>query len=170
MATVGGNLFVEQPYGDLAVCLIALGASAAIVGPTGHRAAPVEEVASVGVGFGEIVTAVVFQLPAAGSFRYRKASRRALNSASIVTVAARIEMAGGTVSGCRIALGGVAPRPVRAKSVEAALQGRPFDRASVDAAAAAASADIEPFTDAYASAWYRARVTPVHIRRALLGE
>src|SRR5262245_54259097 len=37
MATVGGNLFVKQPYGDFAVCLIALGAEATIAGPTGNR-------------------------------------------------------------------------------------------------------------------------------------
>ena len=35
MATVGGNLFVKQPYGDLAACLIALGATASISGPSG---------------------------------------------------------------------------------------------------------------------------------------
>ena len=37
MATVGGNLFVKQPYGDLAACLIALGATASISGPSGER-------------------------------------------------------------------------------------------------------------------------------------
>ena len=44
------------------------------------------------------------------------------------------------------------------------------DRAHVEAAAGQALKDIDPADDAYASAWYRARVTPVHIRRALLGE
>jgi len=50
------------------------------------------------------------------------------------------------------------------------LAGKPFDRANVEAAAAEARNDIAPTDDAYASAWYRARVTPVHIRRALIGE
>jgi CO/xanthine dehydrogenase FAD-binding subunit len=76
----------------------------------------------------------------------------------------------GKVAGARIALGGAAPRPVRALSVEAALIGRPLDAHSVTAAAQAAVNDIEPFSDAYASAWYRARVLPIHIRRALLGD
>ena len=48
--------------------------------------------------------------------------------------------------------------------------GRPFDLAHVDAAANAALEDASPFDDAYASAWYRRRVLPVHIRRALLGD
>ena len=58
---------------------------------------------------------------------------------------------------------------MRAPSVEAALIGRPLDEASVTAAAALAAGDTDPFSDAYASAWYRARVLPVHIRRALIG-
>src|SRR5262245_32912555 len=40
LATVGGNLFVAQPYGDLAVCLLALDATAEIAGPDGTREAP----------------------------------------------------------------------------------------------------------------------------------
>ena len=59
---------------------------------------------------------------------------------------------------------------MRARSVEEALTGNPLDREHAEQAAAKAERDIEPFDDSYASAWYRARVTPVHIRRALVGE
>ena len=96
--------------------------------------------------------------------------RRRQNSASIVTVAAVVEVEGGTVASLRIALGGAGARPVRAAAAEAALLGSPFDLEHVDAAANAALEDASPFDDAYASAWYRRRVLPVHIRRALLGE
>jgi carbon-monoxide dehydrogenase medium subunit len=145
LATVGGNLFVPQPYGDLAVCLLALDATAELAD---GRTVPVAEAEG-------LVTAVVFTIPK--EWRFRKAMRRKLNSASIVTVAAVLEAP-------RIALGGVAPKPVRARHAEAAYaQG-------VEAAAEAALQDIDPFDDAYASAWYRRRVVPVHVRRALLGE
>jgi CO/xanthine dehydrogenase FAD-binding subunit len=170
MATLGGNLFVKQPYGDLAACLIALNATATIAGSNGSRTETVELLVQGALGPGEIVTRLSFVLPKPGSFKFRKATRRAQNSAAIVTVAAVVETAGGKVSSCRIALGGVASHAVRARSVEQALAGKPLDRASVDAAASQASKDISPSDDAYASAWYRARVTPVHIRRALLGE
>jgi CO/xanthine dehydrogenase FAD-binding subunit len=170
MATVGGNLFVKQPYGDFAVCLIALGAEATIAGPAGDRSEPVEKTVASPLSRGEIVTSVSFALPAAGSFRFRKASRKAFNSAAIVTVAAVVATSGGVVSECRLALGGVARTAIRAASVEKALIGKPLDRANVEAAAVEARHDIAPADDAYASAWYRARVTPVHIRRALLGE
>ncbi|WP_028059247.1 FAD binding domain-containing protein [Candidatus Solirubrobacter pratensis] len=160
MATVGGNLFVGQPYGDLAVCLLALDAEVHVAGENERTIEVGEPIAP-----GELVTAVTFELPGAANWRFTKAMRRRLNSASIVTVAAVVKP--GDV---RIALGGVAPRPVRARAAEALLTGKPLDREHVEAAAKAAVQDAEPFTDAYASAWYRERVLPVHVRRALLGE
>jgi CO/xanthine dehydrogenase FAD-binding subunit len=170
LATVGGNLFARQPYGDLAVALLALDATAAIVGPNGARQAPVADVIEGGVAPDEIVTSVAFDLPAPGTWFYTKAMRRKLNSAAIVTVAASIAVEDGTIRAARVALGGAGSRPVRARSAEAALAGRPLDAAAVNEAADRALDDANPFTDAYASAWYRARVLPVHFRRAILGE
>jgi CO/xanthine dehydrogenase FAD-binding subunit len=141
LATVGGNLFVPQPHGDLAVCLLALDAKV-------HLADGRE----VGVLEAEgLVTKISFDTPE--RWFYRKAMRRRQNSASIVTVAS---------DGTRIALGGVAPTAVRATAAEEALASGDIDRAaelSVEAA--------DPFDDAFASAWYRRRVLPVHVRRAL---
>jgi len=169
LATVGGNLFAPQPYGDLAVALLALDASVEVAGPAGSRTARVSEILDSGVAAGEIVTAVAFALPAAGTWFYTKAMRRKLNSAAVVTVAARIATEGGVVSEARIALGGAGPRPVRAGAAEAALLGKPLDADAVAAAAERALDDARPFSDAYASAWYRGRVLPVHLRRAILG-
>jgi CO/xanthine dehydrogenase FAD-binding subunit len=188
LATVGGNLFVPQPYGDLAVCLLALDATVAVTGPDGDRTAPVEQLR---LDRGEIVTAVRFAVPAAGTWFYHKAMRRRLNSAAIVTVAAVVASLGGkvgavetadgsvaslgdksaalAVTSARIALGGVAPRPVRAASAETVLIGRPLETDALDEAGRAARADIDPFDDSYASAWYRSRVLPVHLRRAFIG-
>ncbi|MEO3789502.1 FAD binding domain-containing protein [Nonomuraea sp. B10E15] len=162
-ATVGGNLFVAQPYGDLAVCLLALDATCEIAGPAGRRAAPVADVLAAGIAAGEVVVAVRVTLPEPGAWHYHKAMRRRLNSAAIVTVAS-VTSAGDR----RIALGGLAPRPVRAVSAERLLSGRPLTPESLTEAGEAARADIDPFDDAYASAWYRARVLPVHLRRAFL--
>jgi CO/xanthine dehydrogenase FAD-binding subunit len=145
LATVGGNLFVPQPYGDLAVCLLALDATGELADGRSVEVAQAEG----------LVTAVRFAIPK--EWRFLKAMRRRLNSASIVTVAAVLDTP-------RIALGGVARTPVRARHAEAALAD------GVEAAAQAALHDIDPFDDAYASAWYRRRVVPVHVRRALLGE
>ena len=130
LATVGGNLFVPQPHGDLAVCLLALDARV-------ERS-------------GDLVTGVAFKVPE--RWFYTKAMRRRMNSASIVTVAS---------DGVRIALGGVAREPVRATAAEEALAA-----GDIDAAAELAVEAADPFDDAFASAWYRRRVLPVHVRRA----
>jgi CO/xanthine dehydrogenase FAD-binding subunit len=156
LATVGGNLLVPQPHGDLAVALLALDATVGVVSADGARTVPVGEP----IGKHEVITWVHFGLPG-GTWRYRKAMRRKHNSASIVTVAAVIG------EDVRIALGGVAAKPIRARAAERVLAADPQ---AVAEAADAARDGIEPFDDAYASAWYRTRVLPVHVRRALLGE
>jgi CO/xanthine dehydrogenase FAD-binding subunit len=170
LATVGGNLFVAQPYGDLAVALLALDAEVEVAGPAGRETLGVGAVLDGGVAAGHVVAGVRFDIPPDGAWFYLKAMRRKLNSASIVTVAAVVAVEGGTVAAARIALGGAGTRPVRATAAEAALVGGPLQRERVEAAGAAAAEAAEPFSDAYASAWYRRRVLPVHIRRALLGE
>ncbi len=170
LATVGGNLFAPQPYGDLAVALLALEAEATVLGPDGERQGAVAEILERGVGRTELVTEVAFARPAPGAWFFTKAMRRKLNSAAIVTVAAVIMIEDGVVSSARIALGGAGPRPVRARAVEQALVGVSLTPDAVMAAAAKVSEDADPFSDVYASAWYRARVLPVHIRRAIMGE
>jgi carbon-monoxide dehydrogenase medium subunit len=99
----------------------------------------------------QLVTSISFNVPE--RWFYTKAMRRKQNSASIVTVAS---------DGERIALGGVAREPVRALAAEAKLA-----EGDIDGAAEAALEAADPFDDAYASAWYRRRVLPVHVRRAL---
>lgn len=169
-ATVGGNFFVAEPYGDVACALVALGATATVAGPDGEEIVSAETLAADGLARGRILASLTFRLPAPGTWRFRKAARRSLNSASIVTVAAVVEERDGVVSTARVALSGATRRPKRSPAAEAALIGRPLDRATAEAAGAAALADAEPFDDEYASAWYRARVLPVHVRRALVGE
>ncbi|GLY98731.1 FAD binding domain-containing protein [Actinoplanes sp. NBRC 103695] len=159
LATVGGNLFVPQPYGDFAVCLLALDATVEIA--EGQET----PIAEWNRRPGEIVTAVRFAVPREGTWFYHKAMRRKLNSAAIVTVAAVVDR--DTV---RVALGGVAPGPVRSPAAERVLRGQELTRDVLDAAGEAALADIDPRDDAYASAWYRRRVLPVHVRRAFQNE
>ncbi|TDD67576.1 hypothetical protein E1293_37935 [Actinomadura darangshiensis] len=168
LATVGGNLFARQPHGDLAVALIALGARVSVADQTGTREVSVEDLVAGEASVG-LVTDVAFELPAPGDFKYVKAARRRFNSASIVTVAATITVTEGVVTRIVVGLGGVGPRAQRAKAVEAALLGEPLTAATVQAAAEAGLGEIAPMDDAYASAWYRTRVFPVHLRRALLG-
>ena len=94
---------------------------------------------------GELITAV--ELPAmafATRSTYRKVRDRSSYAFALVSVAAALELDGGTVKNARIALGGVAPRPWRASKAEAALVGRPATADNFRAAAEAELADAAP--------------------------
>jgi CO/xanthine dehydrogenase FAD-binding subunit len=169
LATVGGNLFVPAPYGDLTVALLALDAEVETAGAAGRERLPVAAVLRSELPRGRVVTRVRFAVPAQDEFFYTKAMRRRLNSASIVTVAAVLERSDGIVRTARLALAGAGQRPLRSAEAEAVLIGAPLSLERAQAAGAAAAATADPLTDAYASAWYRRRVLPIHVRRALLG-
>jgi CO/xanthine dehydrogenase FAD-binding subunit len=143
MATVGGNLLAGAPYGDLGVPLLALGATVDL----GGRELPLDEL-WIELGPGELIRAVAYDDAPAVYLRW---ARRAANSPAVVAVA---------VSGGRVALGGVAPHPVRSPAAEAHLD-------DPEAAGDAAAAAIDPPSDAIASAWYRRRMTRLFVRRAL---
>jgi xanthine dehydrogenase YagS FAD-binding subunit len=85
---------------------------------------------------GELITAI--EIPAlAFSARstYRKVRDRSSYAFALVSVAAAIDLEGGTVRDVRLALGGVATKPWRAETLEIALRGQPATEASFRAAA-----------------------------------
>jgi CO/xanthine dehydrogenase FAD-binding subunit len=170
MATVGGNLFAPAPYGDMAVALLALDAVATVhSGAGGERQVPLDALLRERErGVGGIVASLAFARPAAPeAFRYVKVSRVRPKGISVLSIAAHLPQSGARISGARIALGAMAPAPMRARGVERALEGRALDEASVTQALARAVEDIAPATDAIATAWYRREVLPVHLGRLL---
>jgi CO/xanthine dehydrogenase FAD-binding subunit len=172
MGTVGGNLFARSPYGDFAVALLALDAAVTVQGNFGTRDVGIEEfLQSRERQAGLLVTAISCRRPAnAEAFRYRKIARIKPKGGSVITLAAHLPMSGGRVAGARIALGSMAPAPVRARAAERALEGRPLDAAAIGAAAAAATEGTAPTDNALASAWYRREIAGVHLRRLLSGQ
>jgi CO/xanthine dehydrogenase FAD-binding subunit len=168
MATVGGNLHAEAPYGDLGVALLALEAKVTLEMARQKKTMSLEDFfAGRHKLAAYVLTAVSFGLPAANSFFFTKAIRRKPVSASVVAIAALLPRKGKALAKPRIAFGAMAPHPVRAKAVEAALDGKPLDVEAIAAAAAVATKDCAPQTDPYASAWYRREIAPVHLARLL---
>jgi CO/xanthine dehydrogenase FAD-binding subunit len=165
MATVGGNLFAPTPYGDFAVALLALGATV----EAGSKPMDIDGFLSARDRLEGIVTAVRFDLPGAGAFRFAKVSRVKPKGVSVLSIAARIDLdTGGRVTGARIALGCMTDRPIRAKKAEEALVGAALTEDGIAPAVAAVSDGISPPTDPIASEWYRREVLPVHFSRLLL--
>ena len=172
MATVAGNLFTPPPGGDVATALLALDATVEITGPDGARSVPIGAFWTGFMGTAlagdELVTSVTVPL-GAGHDTFLKFGRKAANTPAVVTVAVHLATDGGTVPDARIALGAVGPYPRRAASAEAALVGAQLTAETISKAAAAATSDAEPFTDAVASDWYRRRMVGVIVERALTG-
>ncbi|MEU6744124.1 FAD binding domain-containing protein [Streptosporangium sandarakinum] len=120
---------------DMAVALAALDALVHVEGPGGARTVPMpglhrlpgdEPDRDTVLAPGELITAVeVPHLPFAARSRYRKVRDRASFAFAVVSVAVALDVAGGVVRDCRIALGGVAHAPWRAEAAEAALRGAP---------------------------------------------
>jgi CO/xanthine dehydrogenase FAD-binding subunit len=168
MATVGGNLFARSPYGDLAVALLALGATATVEAADRVATIDLSELLAARVRREpRIVTSVSFDLPGPGAFRFAKAIRRKPHGAAVLSIAALLPEVAGSLRGVRIAYGAMAPGPIRVAKVERALEGRTLDEAAIEAAGKVAAEGCEPADDAIASAWYRRSVVAVHLRRLL---
>jgi CO/xanthine dehydrogenase FAD-binding subunit len=151
-ATLGGNLCAppgdESPRGDLQAALLALDAQVRSTGAGGERAEPVEDFIAAGAAQ-RLVLDVSFDDPDAAA---TAAVRRPhAHTYTIMRVCAA--RAGGEL---RVAVSGAGPTAVRLRSVE--NDGADPERA-LD--------DVTPHDDALASSWYRARVLPVLVRRAL---
>jgi CO/xanthine dehydrogenase FAD-binding subunit len=169
MATVGGNLFAPSPYGDFTAALLALDATVAMQGGYSGRETPLEEFLGGRERANGLVASVTFNRPNPEAFRFRKVARVKPKGISVLSIAAHLPVNGGRVAGARVAYGAMAPTPIRAKSVERALDGRALDESSIASAVVVAAEGTNPATDAIASAWYRREMAAVHLRRMLSG-
>ena len=126
----------------------------------------------------ELLTAVRWPLPAPQAVgAYRKLALRQATAISVVSVAVMVELSHLPASSepfgkvecrqARIALGAVAPRPVRAHAAEEALRGQPLTPEAIAEAARLAVEATCCIDDLRGSAAYRQRVTEVLVRRAL---
>ncbi|MET7936227.1 xanthine dehydrogenase family protein subunit M [Streptomyces sp. NPDC005322] len=139
---------------DMAVALAALDAVVSVRGPDGERRIPLTELHRLPgdaperdtvLRRGELITGVDLPPPhVAANSRYRKVRDRASYAFALVSVAAALDVADGTVRDVRIALGGVAHKPWRAATAEAALRGGPATTESFRDAAAAELAQADP--------------------------
>ncbi|CAN7702735.1 xanthine dehydrogenase small subunit [Bosea sp. LjRoot9] len=172
--TIGGNIANGSPIGDLPPALIALGARLVL-----HWGGKRREIA-LGDFFldyrkqdrqpGEFVEAVLVPRPPTDAlFHVSKISKRFDEDISAVCGAFYLQRdATGRISEARLAYGGMAGIPKRAKAAEAALTGRSWDEMAVTDAISALASDFQPLTDMRASAGYRLKVAGNLLRRFLI--
>lgn len=172
-ATVVGNICRASPSADTLPPLLADGARLHLQGPRGAREVKMEEFFTgpgrTTLAPGEIVLQVRVPAPAPRSGRaYLKHGRRKAMELATVGVAATLELDGaGRIAAARIALGAVAPTPLRAHEAEASLIGALPGEPTFARAAALAMAASRPISNVRASAAYRREMVGVLTRRAL---
>lgn len=173
MATLGGNLCRPSPASDCAPPLLVLDARLSAVGTAGKREIPIHHffrgVNQDALGQGEILTEIRLPfLPERTGTAFLKKGRVAVADLSIVSAAVRVTLNRGEVCGeARIALGSVAPFPMRVKKAEELLSGKGVTKDLLRAVAQLASEEIRPITDLRASAEYRKTLSRVLVEQAL---
>ena len=169
-ATIGGNLANASPAADLATPLLAMDAELSLVGPKKKRVVPLKDFFT-GPGktvlqAGEMIAEITVPVPK-GKTVFVKLGRRKALTLSVVNAAVRLEMKGKKCQEARIALGSVAPLPLRCAKAEGMLQGKGMDSKLIADCAAEAIAATSPIDDHRASAWYRKQAGTVLVSRAL---
>jgi CO/xanthine dehydrogenase FAD-binding subunit len=175
-ATVGGNIANASPAADMVLPLICLDAEVEIArwheqrvvrrylplaafftGPGRTRAAP-----------DELITAISFERPPSGfqAAFHKSGPRPALEIARVaLCIAGRRE--GRRLSAVRLAVGAVAPTPMRCPRTETAIEGAALDGAAIARALDSLGREIAPIDDVRGSAWYRRHLAAAFLEEEL---
>ncbi|MBU1898966.1 xanthine dehydrogenase family protein subunit M [Myxococcota bacterium] len=155
--TLGGNIANASPAGDTLPVLLALDAQIEVQSAArGARLIPIEGFfkgyKQLDLAADELITAVIVPDHHQDALYFRKVGTRAAVAISQVILAGRVKRVEGRVIEARVAFGSVAPTPIRAREVEAALIGHPVDPRAADAL------DVHPIDDIRGTAVYRRAV------------
>jgi CO/xanthine dehydrogenase FAD-binding subunit len=173
-ATIGGNLCNASPAAETAPALLALDAQAVICGKTGTKVVALGEFflgpGATVLSHGEMLTRLKIPLTRKrqGSVYYKLSTRNAMDLA-FVGVAVLLELNGGDqIIKARIALGAVAPTPIRVPSAERLLEGSVLSLEAARESAELAAQSCKPISDHRASAGYRREMVRELCKQALL--
>ena len=172
--TIGGSLVHADPAAEYPVVMVALDAELTLVRQGGSRRVPAasffETYLSTTIAPDEILTEILIPgLPGTAAVAFLEISRRHGDFAIVAAAAVVNLAASGGIAEVRIALGGVGPRPVRARAAERMLVGQRPTTALLAEASRAVMPETDPPEDIHASAEYRREMSAVFTRRALTG-
>jgi CO/xanthine dehydrogenase FAD-binding subunit len=170
--TIGGNLCNAVPSADTAPALLTLEASLKLTSQNGERVVNVE---GFFTGPNETVLTdeeilqeiYVPNLPPYSKGRYLKLTPRRSMDLAIVGVAVVVTAEDGICNDIRIALGAVAPTPIRARQAENAIRDQKLSDEVIERAAWIAAGECRPISDHRASAEYRCNMVEVLTKRAI---
>ena len=175
-STLAGNLCNASPAGDMCIPLLLLDAELELVS-WANDSVSLRTVALSDFFTGpgktvlradELLTAIEFAQPADGfTATFQKSGPRPALEISTVSMGVAGTLDEGVMTGVRVAIGAVAPVPLRATATEAVLERQSLSKDIIEKAAETVQQEITPIDDVRASAWYRKHLTGVYIRRAL---
>jgi len=168
--TIGGNLANASPAADLATPLLAMDADLALVSQKKKRTVALKDFFK-GPGQtvlqpGEMIKEISFPVPK-GKTAYVKLGRRKALTLSVVNAAVRLDVNRNKCREARIALGSVAPTPLRCPKAEELLKDQEVSKDLILQCAAEAMAASSPIDDQRATAWYRKKAGAAVVARAL---
>jgi len=171
--TLGGNIGNASPIGDMPPALIALGAEMTLQCGDIERKIAVEDFfvdyKKTVLKASEFIKSIYIPKSKPDQFlKIYKISKRIDDDISAVLAVFNIELKDNIVTKVKIAFGGMAGIPMRAKQCEAALLNKAFDGASITAAQQALSLDFTPMSDVRASDNYRMKVAQNLIQKCYL--
>lgn len=171
-ATIGGNLCNASPCADTALPLLVYDAELELTRLSGNRRVRIEEFFT-GPGEtclqrGEILRSISMKVRPSARGIFMKLGRRTGRDLAIASTAILLTMEKNVCKDARIALGSVAPIPMRARKAESMLRGSILTRQLIDKVARAAQDEAKPITDVRASADYRSDMVRVLTRRGIL--
>jgi OHCU decarboxylase len=161
--TIGGNIVNASPAADSLPALLAYEAELILASASAERRVPYVDFHTgyrqMQIAPGELIRAICLPRKYSGYVAYtRKVGARNAQAISKVCIAALAKIGDGEVEDVRIALGSVAPIPIRLRETEQLLRGKHLDRATIKVARDAAIAETRPIDDIRSTARYRAAV------------
>jgi CO/xanthine dehydrogenase FAD-binding subunit len=170
--TIAGNICNAVPSADSAPSLLTLEARLKLVSLKGERMVKIEDFFTgpneTVLSGREILREIqVPPLPAKSKGVYLKLSPRSAMDLAIVGVAVVVILEDGICKDIRVALGAVAPTPIRVKKAEDILRGQRVSDVLIEKVAEVASREARPIDDHRASAEYRREMVAILVRRAI---
>ena len=169
--TIGGNIANASPAGDTLPVLLAVDATFTLGSATGERSVRASD---FWVGYrrtalraDELLLRVGFPVERHRHTRFRKVGTRQAQAISKVVMALSYREDGGVWRDVRLALGSVAPTPIRARETESVLEGAASRASVADHAAAVLADELAPIDDVRSTADYRRTVSARVLHRLL---
>ncbi len=172
VATVLGNLLRASPAGDCSIAVLAMGAKVVLQGPKDKRQIDIDDF-FLNNGITDRKPdelAVELRIPRLDDNMVTAFSALARTSpdCSKVNAAVRLTMEGNICKDARLAIGSVAPTPLRLKKTEALLKNTEITEDVLERVVASVPTEINPIDDVRSTRDYRSQVSGILVKRTIL--